>query len=135
MSIPSPLRAELLRRRAELVPYGPPDAGVEVAQTLGPVELEYAALRKSCVLIDQPQRGSVEISGSDRIDFLNRMLTQDLRPLSGGAFRWLESFWLSRKGRIDADVRVIGLTDRVVFDLDIHSVATLIETLGAYLFA
>ncbi len=135
MAIPSPLRAELLRRRAELAPYGPENAGVEMAQTLGPVELEYASLRKACVLIDQPTRGIVEITGTDRIDFLNRMLTQDLRVLSGGALRWVESFWLSRKGRIDADVRVIGLGDRVVLDLDIHSVGTLIETLGAYLFA
>lgn len=135
MAIPSPIRAELLRRNAELAPYGPPDAGVEVAQTLGPVELEYASLRTACVLIDQPYRGAAVMSGPDRAEFLNRMLTQELKPLSGPSPVWLESFWLSRKGRIDADVRAIGLADRVWFDLDIHSAAHFVETLEAYHFA
>ena len=135
MANPSPLRAELIRRNAELAPYGPPDAGVEVAQTLGPVELEYAALRKNCVLIDQPHRGTVQMTGSDRIEFLNRMLTQELKPLDGGATKWAESFWLSRKGRIDADVRVIGFGDRVIFDVDVHQAAHLVQTLDAYIFA
>ncbi|MCA9273454.1 MAG: aminomethyltransferase family protein [Phycisphaerales bacterium] len=135
MANPSPLRAELLRRNAELAPYGPPDAGVEVAQTLGPVELEYAALRKNCVLIDQPHRGTVQMTGTDRIEFLNRMLTQELKPLDGGAMKWAESFWLSRKGRIDADVRVIGFGDRVLFDVDVHQAAHFVATLDAYIFA
>lgn len=135
MANPSPLRAELLRRNAELAPYGPPDAGVEVAQTLGPVELEYAALRKNCVLIDQPHRGTVQMTGADRIEFLNRMLTQELKPLDGGAMQWVESFWLSRKGRIDADVRVLGFGDRVLFDVDVHQAAHFVTTLDAYIFA
>lgn len=134
MAIPSPLRAELLRRNAELAPYGPPDAGVEVVQTFGPVELEYASLRTSCVLMDMPYRGTGVLTGTDRIDFLNRMLTQDIRPLSSGG-RWVESFWLSRKGRIDADVRVIATSDRVILDTDIHALAPLLESLGAFLFA
>jgi len=135
MANPSPLRAELLRRNAELAPYGPADAGVEVAQTFGPVELEYAAIRKACVLIDQPHRGTVQITGNDRIEFLNRMLTQELKPLDGEAMKWTESFWLSRKGRLDADVRVIGFGDRVLFDVDVHQAATFVQTLDAYLFA
>lgn len=134
MSIPSPLRAELLRRNAELAPYGPPDAGVEVVQTFGPVELEYASLRTACVLIDQPYRASVVVTGADRVDFLNRMLTQDVRPLASGG-RWVESFWLSRKGRIEADVRAIGVADRVILDVDVHASAGLVASLSAYLFA
>lgn len=135
MANPSPLRAELLRRNAELAPYGPPDAGVEVTQTLGPVELEYAALRKNCVLIDQPHRGTAQMTGADRIEFLNRMLTQELKPLDNGVQKWVESFWLSRKGRIDADVRVLGFADRVLFDVDVHQSSHFVQTLDAYLFA
>lgn len=135
MSIPSPIRAELLKRQADLAPYGPPDAGVELVQSFGLLELEYAALRSNCVLIDQPQRSTVQISGSDRVDFLNRMLTQELAPLEGGGLVCRESFWLDRKGRITADVRVVGAPDRVMIDVDTHSCAVFMETLDAFLFA
>jgi len=135
MTIPSPIRAELLKRQADLAPYGPPDAGVELVQTFGLLELEYAALRSSCVLIDQPHRGTIEMTGSDRVDFLNRMLTQELKPMEGGALVSRESFWLDRKGRITADVWVIGTPERIMIDLDTHSRSGFLETLDAFLFA
>lgn len=135
MAIPSPIRSELLRRQADIAPYGPPDAGVELVQGFGVLEFEYAALRSNCVLIDLPSRGTVEISGSDRVDFLNRMLTQELKPLEGGGLVSRESFWLNRKGRIDADVRVIGASGSVFIDVDTHSRETFMTTLDAFLFA
>jgi folate-binding protein YgfZ len=135
MTIPSPIRAELLKRQADLAPYGPPDAGVELVQAFGVLELEYAALRSNCVLIDQPNRGTVQIVGSDRVDFLNRMLTQELKPLEGGQLVCRESFWLDRKGRITADVRVVGASDRLMVDIDTHSRGVFLETLDAFLFA
>jgi len=135
MAIPSPIRSELLRRQADLAPYGPPDAGVELVQTFGLLELEYAALRSNCVLIDQPHRGTIELTGSDGVDFLNRMLTQELKPLEGGQLVSRESFWLDRKGRVTADVRVIGAPGRILIDLDTHSRSAFLETLDAFLFA
>ena len=51
------------------------------------------------------------LTGTDRQSFLNRMLTQELKGLAPFGSR--RSFWLNRKGRIDADLRVIatGATD------------------------
>ncbi|HED53752.1 MAG TPA: aminomethyl transferase family protein [Phycisphaerales bacterium] len=134
MAIPSPIRSELLRRRAEIVPYGHPDAGIELVQSFGALDLEYAALRTNAVLIDQPQRATIEITGSDRIDFLDRMLTQQLKPLAEKPLGTRNSFWLNRQGRIVADLRVLELGDRAQFDVDVHAAQTVIQTLSDYIF-
>ncbi|NUQ67506.1 MAG: aminomethyl transferase family protein [Phycisphaerales bacterium] len=130
----SPLRDRHLQAQASLVPYGPTDhpaGAVELVEAFGELELEYAALRKQAVLLDLPSRGVVEVRGDDRIPFINRMLTQELKDLR--AFHWRPSFWLNRKGRIDADIRVIELGDRTLLEMDVHSVDITLQTLGAFI--
>ena len=129
----SPLLERHAGAGAELLPYGPPEAGVRLAECFGPIELEYAALRKHAALLDQPNRGVLALTGDDRRDFLNRMLTQDLASLA--PFRLTRSFWLTRKGRIVADLRVVELEDRTLLDLDVHAVEPTAESLSGYLFS
>lgn len=114
-----------------------PAEPIDFVQAYAPLELEYAVIRKSAGLVDSPQRGVVEVAGADRLAFLNRMVTQELKGWAGGAGLWgsARSFWLSRKGRIDADVRLINLPDRVLLDVDACAVARLLGTLGAYVIA
>ena len=90
------------RAEAMLESYGPPEASVTVVQTYGYVELEYAAVRKGCALFDLPMRGTVSVAGADRLAFLNRMVTQELKGWAPMTSK--QSFWLNRKGRIDADL-------------------------------
>src|SRR5262245_1256909 len=108
----SPIQALHERAQAVLMPYGHDerDPGIPLVATYGELELEYAAIRKHAALYDQPHRAVIEVTGPDRIDFLNRMITQELKGLSQGEVR--RAFWLNRKGRIDADLRVIELGDR-----------------------
>ncbi|MEM9066340.1 MAG: aminomethyltransferase family protein [Planctomycetota bacterium] len=123
-------------RGAEFLPYGPPDAEgrqVEVPEAFNAVELEYAAIRKSAALLDEPHRGVVEVRGADRIEFLNNMITQELKDLETFACR--PSFWLNRKGRIDADILVVHMPDRTLFDLDVHTAAHTAQTLTDFIFA
>ncbi|MDQ7014692.1 MAG: glycine cleavage T C-terminal barrel domain-containing protein [Planctomycetota bacterium] len=135
----SPLSAQHLERDASLTAYPDPAAPADPAKSsdlieaFGPLEIEYAALRKGCVLIDQPQRGTVTVQGDDRVEFLNRMLTQELKDLEPWQSR--PSFWLSRKGRVDADLRVTARPDSIRFDLDIHRAAHVVETLTNYMFS
>ncbi|CAN5682259.1 hypothetical protein BH11PLA1_BH11PLA1_20580 [soil metagenome] len=110
--------------------YGAPESAVAVVQAYDALELEYGALRSGCGLMDWPQRGTVVVRGSERIAFLNRMLTQELKDVKVGEVR--RAFWLNRKGRIDGDLRVIVLEDRVVMDVDVHAAARVVKTLGAY---
>lgn len=136
----SPLRPLHQQAEAALAVYGPPEADVQVVETFGELELEYAALRKACVLLDQPHRAVLEVTGADRLDFLNRMLTQELKGFE--AFHVRNSFWLNRKGRIDADLRLIELGSaepgtpaggRMLMDLDFHAAKRTVEGLSAFI--
>jgi len=133
MTHPSPLRDRLLARDALMLPYGPADAPIDVAGAIAAVELEYAALRKGCALFDQPHRATIEVTGSERIDFLNRMLTQELAALAPWHHR--ASFWLTRQGRLVADLRVCETPERVLIDVDAFALAATLESLNQYVFA
>ncbi len=126
----SPIRILHEQAQAPLAHYGEPAADILVAETLGELELEYAALRKSCVLLDRPERGVIEITGADRVDFLNRMVTQELKGLSAG--RIARTFWLNRKGRIDADLTLIEMGDRMLVDVDVLAAERAVQGLGAF---
>lgn len=130
----TPLRDQHTLAEAALLPYGPPELSIELVETFGELDFEYAAIRKACALLDQPHRGTIEIVGDDRIDFLNNMITQELkgeRPLT--PHRSVRAFWLSRKGRVTADLRLTELGDRILVDLDAHAVNATLETLGGYI--
>lgn len=126
----SPLYRLHQQAEASLLPYGPQGTDIGVVGTFGELELEYAAIRKACILLDQPQRGTIEVTGADRLGFLNRMVTQELKGFE--LFQVRRSFWLNRKGRIDADLRLIELGERTLLDLDAHAVARTLEGLAAF---
>ena len=134
-----------------------PERAAPVVDTFGSLESEYAAIRKGAALMDLPQRGAIRVTGADRVEFLNRMLTQELRPQGDtlASYRNANSFWLNRKGRIDADLRITQLPDRdasggatagrddapfdlgegMIFDLDIISAPGVVQALGDFVFA
>jgi folate-binding protein YgfZ len=133
MARQSPLRPAHELSGAAFRPYGPPEAGIDLVEAFGPVEAEYAAIRKGAAVIDLPHRATLEIRGADRIAFLNRMVTQELKGLR--AFEARRSFWLNRKGRIDADLRLIELPDRLMVDLDAHAADRTLAGLLDYVFS
>lgn len=133
MAASTPLIDLHRRDEAPLLPYGPATAGVWLVDRFDAIELEYAAMRRSCVLLDLPSRGVIEVRGGDRRDFLDRMLTQRLSDQEAWSVR--RSFWLNRKGRIDADLRVIELEDRTLLEVDIHACARTVQTLDAFVIA
>lgn len=130
----SPLLDQLQRAEPAVEAYGPhtEDADdIVMVQTFGPLEAEYGALRKGAVLLDQPHRATLEATGPDRLDFLNRMLTQELKGFADGEVR--RAFWLNRKGRIDADLRLLNLPGRLLIDVDAHAARTALDGLSAYI--
>ena len=126
MSTPTPLLSLHRRSDALMGLYGPAPGGVAVVEAIDPIEVEYAALRTRATLLDRPERAVVEVRGKDAIEYLNRMLTQELRR-DFEPYTTKRSFWLSRKGRIDADLRLIRLEDRLLIDLDCFSVPRLLK--------
>lgn len=133
MTRSTPLRGVHESAGVLLSAYGPAEAGIGVVESFGSVESEYASIRKAAGVLDEPQRGLIEARGADAVDFLNRMLTQDLKGL--GSYSCRRAFWLNRKGRIDADIVAIGLPGRVLLELDAHAVGRTLESLNGYLFA
>jgi tRNA-modifying protein YgfZ len=133
VTLPSPLLQFFRDAGGVLMHYGPSDMShaCDVVAALAPIEFEYATLRKYAALLDQPTRGVLELKGPDRLDFLNRMVTQELKDLQPGVCR--RSFWLSRKGRIDADMRVLHLEDRTLLDLDVLAVSRACAGLASFI--
>lgn len=106
-------------------------ARVDVVESYGELELEYAALRKSVALFDMPQRAIIEVTGLDRLEFLNRMVTQELKGMPPFSVR--RSFWLNKKGRIEADLRIIDLPDRTLLELDVHAAPRTVKSLTPFI--
>jgi folate-binding protein YgfZ len=122
--------------QAEFQPYGE----LEIVSTFGEPQAEYAAIRKSAALMDLPQRGIIELSGKDRLPFLNNLLTNqtwDKQTKSGlSAGRSIYAFLLNAKsGRIITDVNALELGERTLLELEARLVSPILESLEKYRFA
>jgi folate-binding protein YgfZ len=122
VSSTSPLLSLHRDGNALLSPYGPstgPAPEILLVEAFDPVEIEYASIRTHAAVFDMPHRATIAVSGPDALPFLNRMLTQELKGLPH--FETRPAFWLNRKGRIDADLRLLHLPDRILLDVDVHA--------------
>ncbi len=141
MAHPSPLEPRYSKAQPPMMPYALGEEGSgdppRLVAAHAPVAFEYATMRRSAGLIDLPHRATVEITGGERVAFLQRMLTQDLVGVKApvGPLACKDSFWCNRKGRIDADVRLMLLRERVLVDVDVHAAERFVRTLDAYLIA
>lgn len=127
-------RAALTTRRTieiEYLPFGPADESgaptCEVVAAFAEVELEYAAIRSDCALVDCPQRATIALRGKDRVDFVNRLVTQEIRKLSDGSVT--SAFLTNRKGRIDADLVIALAGDVLLIDTLAHDVVAITDAL------
>ena len=122
--------------QVEYVPWGPAEPDGRPRCTLvagyGDLESEYAAIRQGAGLFDAAHRGTILVTGDDRRDFLDRMVTQKLGDLQAGVVR--EAFWLNRKGRINADLLLVELGDRLLVDVDVHCAEPTASSLGEFVF-
>ncbi len=137
MAIPNPLTPVLKQAEAGFIPYGPggPEEGrsaVQIVDSFGRYEAEYAAIRKGVGLMDLPQRGVVAVGGSDRLDFLHRLLTHDTRSLQPGQGR--RAFLLNKAGRIAADLIVLHGQEHTYLELEVFQARGLIAELEKYRF-
>ncbi len=112
------------------IPWG---ETAEIVGVFDRVETEYAAIRRGAAICDQPQRGTIEIRGANRVEFLQRMLTQDMKGVAAGDVR--EAFWLNRKGRIEGDLLLCELGDRMLVDCAGAVAATIATALRSFIFS
>jgi folate-binding protein YgfZ len=92
--------------------------GWSVPGNYGDTLFEYASVREGGVgLIDLSSRGRILVCGSEAVQFLNGLITNDMKTLAENS--WMPATFPNVQGRLIASVRVIRLqdveTDRNVF--------------------
>lgn len=76
----------------------------------GDVLREYAAVReRGAGVIDLSHRGRIRVSGAEVVQFLNGLITNDVKTLSENS--WLPAVFPNVQGRLIASVKVIRLAD------------------------
>jgi folate-binding protein YgfZ len=132
---PNPLKDLHRQAEAEFQSW----ADIEIVQTFGEPQAEYAFIHKSAGMIDLPQRGILELTGKDRLPLLNNLLTNqtwDKSKKTGlQAGQGVYAFMLNLRGRIVADMNVLELGDRTLLEMDARLVEPLRAVLEKYLFA
>jgi len=106
---------------------------VDLPAHYGDVAAEWNAVRHGCGVIDAGWRGLLRAVGSDRADFLQGMLTNQIKTLAPG--QGAHAAHLTVQGRVIADMNVLILDDEIWLDVPVQRKALLRETLQHYLVA
>lgn len=105
------------------------DAGL----TLDDTQLQaYTAARKGAAVMDRSAWGRVRMTGEDRIDFLHRMSTNEVRDLAPGMLR--RTVLTSDIARIVAVVQAYALTDHLLLVGHLQSGSAITDHLKRYIF-
>ena len=103
----------------------------------GDASAEYNAvrdpLRGVAGLFDLSMRGRVEVSGAEAIQFLNGLITNDVKTLADGA--WMPAAFPNVQGRLVASVRVIRQGEAFLFDTEAATHAAMLKTLERFTLA
>jgi folate-binding protein YgfZ len=88
--------------------------------------------------MDVPQRGVLELTGADRLSFLNNLISNvtwdksTKQPMADGTGAY--AYFLNLKGRIVADMNILELGGRTLVETDIRKIELLRSTWDMYLF-
>src|SRR6266542_4114452 len=84
--------------------------GWSVPGSYGDVLFEYAAVREGgSGVIDLSNRGRILVSGAEAVQFLNGLITNDMKTLAENT--WMPAAFPNVQGRLIASVRVVRLKD------------------------
>jgi folate-binding protein YgfZ len=84
--------------------------GWSVPESYGDVLFEYAAVREGGGgIIDLSPRGRILVSGTEAVQFLNGLITNDMKTLAENS--WMPAAFPNVQGRLIANVRVVRLKD------------------------
>ncbi len=87
-----------------------------MALSYGDSTSEHRAVRSRAGLIDRSNRGKLRLTGKDRADFLNGMVTNDIKSLRTGFGLW--TAMTTDKAKMLADARVYCLEGALWIDLE-----------------
>lgn len=82
----------------------------------GDVRAEFQALRTGCGLYELSDRARIAVTGSDRVRWLNGMVTNNIRDLAAGC--GVYAFLLNPQGRIQADLYAYNRGDSLLIEIE-----------------
>jgi glycine cleavage system T protein len=94
---------------------------------------EHRAVRESVGIVDLSYRTVYQITGSERVRFLNGMLTNDIGKLQDG--QGCYACLLTVQGKIVADIEVYALRDYHLMELDARRKEHALDHLNKYIIA
>ena len=110
--------------------WGEVAPGVEGVLGYGDLDREHRALAEGCGVADRSWAGRLEMSGEDRVRFLQGLVTCDVAALSPGEGTY--GFITSRRGQVLADLRLLALEDRLWLELPAGRAGAIAEHLGGF---
>jgi folate-binding protein YgfZ len=111
------------------------DGGWLVPASYNDPAAEYKVVRDGGAgLLDLSMRGRVEVGGTEAVQFLNGLITNDVKALAEGA--WMLAAFPNVQGRLIAETRVLRLAgDRFLFDTEAATHEQILKTLGRFTLA
>jgi folate-binding protein YgfZ len=97
------------------------------------VQSEWAAVRQRCGLLDAGFRSLLRLTGTDRVTFLQGMVSNDVARLRDGEGTY--AALLTQQGKVVSDLRVYVLADEVWLDVPSARTATVRESLERFIIA
>jgi tRNA-modifying protein YgfZ len=94
---------------------------------------QYQAVHKGAGLLDRRGRGRLCLTGTDRLAYLQGLLTNDIAALTAG--QGCYAALLTAQGRMVSDMRVSELVDRVLIDVPIITSETVRKRLSDFIFS
>jgi tRNA-modifying protein YgfZ len=95
------------------------------------LDAQYRALREGAGLLDRPQRAKLTVGGDDGAEYLQGQLTNDIEAL--GPDQGCYAALLDRKGHVQADMRVLRLSDgKIWLDFEPDPAPTVLRHLRTY---
>jgi folate-binding protein YgfZ len=110
--------------------------GATTAARFGDSQDELAALRGGCGVYDLGFRAKIRLTGSDRVRWLNGMVTNNIRDLAVG--QGVYSFLLNAQGRILGDLYAYnrgesGVSSSIIVDTDRRQIEKMLATFDHYI--
>ncbi len=105
--------------------------GATTAARFGDLQTELESLHTACGVYDLGYRAKLSITGSDRVRWLNGMVTNNIRDLAVG--QGVYAFLLNPQGRILGDLYAYNRGESIVIDTDQSQLEKILATFDHYI--
>src|SRR5690348_16237969 len=123
----SPLYDTLVNSGARMGEY----SEVETALSFGGVDREFRELRSGCAVYDLGWRAKVMVSGTDRVRWMNGMVTNNIKNLQVNRGNY--NFVLNPQGRILGDLYAYNRGEHLLIDTERSQLDSLLTQLRRYI--